>query len=84
MPQVILYVDKEFAERLDKAARRAGKSRSAWAREKLARDLEEPGRGGFPQWWWDNLGKWQDTRTSDEIIADIDAGLVLGPPLDLD
>jgi hypothetical protein len=65
-----------MAERVDAAAKRAGKSRSAWVRDAVARQLQEPEETGLPAWWWKNLGTWEDDRSVEEIVADIDAGLM--------
>jgi hypothetical protein len=75
MAQVVLYLDNAMAEQIDFAAKREGKSRSAWVRQAVARQLREPARSKFPDWWWKNLGTWEDDRCSEEILADIDAGL---------
>ncbi len=84
MAQVVLYLDSAMAEELDCAARREGKSRSAWVRQAVARQLKEPVASKFPDWWWNNLGTWEDDRSVEEIVADIDAGLTEASEPELD
>ena len=67
MAQLAIYLDEDTASRLDAAARKAGKSRSAWVRELVSERLEDR----LPDWWFDLLGTLEDDRTSDEIIRDI-------------
>ena len=56
MPQVTLYLDGDTAERLRKAAKQAGLSRSRWVamlvREKTATE--------WPPAVWDLAGAWAD------------------------
>lgn len=68
MAQLAIYLDEDTANRLDAAARKAGKSRSAWVRELVAERLESR----LPEWWFDLLGTLEDGRTSVEIIQGID------------
>lgn len=74
MTQVTLYLDPEVAARLDAASKQAGKSRSAWVGELVIKQLNEP-PATLPDWWWKNLGTWEDDRSSQEILEDIDADL---------
>ena len=67
MARLAIYLDDEIAKRLDAAAQKAGKSRSAWVRELVSERLESR----LPVWWFDLLGSLEDDRTSDEIIRDI-------------
>ena len=69
MAQLTLYLDDVTSRALDKAAKRAGKSRSAWAREALQATLPSP---TWPEEWLASIGSWSDGRTSEEILADID------------
>jgi hypothetical protein len=62
MAQLNLYLDPAAADRLDAAAKRAGKSRSAWAREVIDEKLSESERGWPPEFLatygsWEGEGK---------------------------
>jgi len=67
MARLAIYLDGNTARRLEAAARKAGKSRSAWVRELVSEQLEDR----LPEWWFGLLGTLEDDRTSDEIIRDI-------------
>ena len=69
MTQLTLDLDEEISRQIDEAAARAGRSRTEWAQDVLAWNVS---RQRLPQWWFDNLGTWEDDRTVEEIIADID------------
>ena len=60
MAQVTLYLDEETAERLKKAAERAGLSRSRW----LARLVQEKTATKWPQAVRDLAGTWADLETT--------------------
>jgi predicted transcriptional regulator len=71
MPQVAVYFDDETARLLEAGANREGKSRSAFVRDAVREKLKsEP----FPEWWFENLGTWEDDRSPEEILADIRSG----------
>ena len=75
MPQIAIYLDKETAEILDTAAEREGKSKSAFVRDAIkVRAQMETASGYLPQWWFDNLGGWEDDRSPEEIMRDIRSG----------
>ncbi len=67
--QLTLDLDEETARQIDEAAARAGRSRTEWAQDILAWNASG---NRLPQWWFDNLGTWEDHRTVEEIIADMD------------
>jgi predicted DNA-binding protein len=71
MPQIAIYLDNEIAKRLTAGAAKAGKSRSAFAREAIEEKLEP---GPLPDWWFDLLGTWEDDRSAEEILRDIKSG----------
>jgi predicted transcriptional regulator len=70
MTRIAIELDDDLVSRLDKAAAKAGKSRTDWAREVL----EERLSGRLPEWWFRVLGTWDDARTPDQILADIRSG----------
>lgn len=70
MAQLAIYLDDQTAKRLEAAARKAGKSRSAWVRELVSERLESR----FPEEWYATFGSWQDDRTPEEILQEIRSG----------
>lgn len=71
MAQVTIYIDDETAREIDEAATSRGLSRSAWFAEAAKHELR--GTRRLPKEWFDSLGGWVDDRTTEEILADIDA-----------
>ncbi len=67
MSQLALYLDEETARLLDEAAKKDGLSRSAWAREAIQAAL----KNRLPESFFNVLGKWEDSRSSEEILEDI-------------
>ena len=76
MAQLTLYLDDATSKALDKAAKRDGMSRSAWAREALQAKLP-PSK--WPAEWLAALGTWSDDRTVEQFLADIEDTLPLEP-----
>ena len=58
MSQLALYLDPDIAARVDDAARRAGKSRSAWAREAIEQKLSED-EPSWPPEFLATYGSWE-------------------------
>lgn len=73
MGQISLYLSKDLQKKVDKLAKQEKKSRSAWI-QKAIEEKAENKSDQFPDWWWALLGTWEDDRTSEEIIRDIDQG----------
>jgi hypothetical protein len=71
MPQLAIYLDDQLAERLDKAARASGKSKSKWVAEAIQRSLQDQ----WPEGFFDLAGSWKDDVGPDEILARIRAGI---------
>ncbi|MEX0782386.1 MAG: ribbon-helix-helix protein, CopG family [Dehalococcoidia bacterium] len=67
MPQLALYLDPDIAARLDAAARRAGKSRSAFAREVLKEKLYEMDCGWTPE-MLATIGSWTGEESLEELV----------------
>lgn len=57
MSQLVLYLDPGTAARVDEAASRAGKSRSAWVRQVLEEKLSEP--QGWSAEFLATYGSWE-------------------------
>ena len=70
MAQLAIYLDDDTAKRLEAAARKAGKSRSAWVRELVAEQLESR----FPDEWFETYGSWEGGGTPEEILKEIRSG----------
>ena len=71
MAQLALYIDDQLAERLNKAVKAAGKSKSKWVAEAIKRSLQDHWPDGF----FDLAGRWQDDKSHDEIIKEIRKGM---------
>jgi hypothetical protein len=67
MGQVAIYVNDKTIEKLDRAAKKDGMSRSAWVRMAV----EEKLRNRLPESFFETLGTWEDPRDADAILADI-------------
>lgn len=67
MPQLALYLDPDIASRLDAAARKAGKSRSAFAREILEEKLYQVDRGWTPE-MLATIGSWDGEESLEELV----------------
>jgi len=70
MAQLALYLDDETAERVDRAAREKGMSRSAWVRAVIRARLDDR----LPDSFFATFGSWADERGPDDILADLRAG----------
>ena len=71
MAQMDIYIDEQLADRLDKAVRASGKSKSKWVREIIEREL----RDHWPEDFFDLAGSWQDDEGPDEIMKRIRSGM---------
>ena len=69
MARLAIYLDDDTAKRLEAAAHKAGKSRSAWVRELVAERLESR----FPDEWFETFGSWEGDGTPEEIFRKIRA-----------
>jgi ribbon-helix-helix CopG family protein len=70
MPQLAIYLDEQTARLLDRAARREGISRSAWVRSVVRSRVTDR----LPDAFFAVLGRWEDGRSSEEILRDIRGG----------
>lgn len=67
MSQLAVYIDNQLAERLDKAVKASGKSKSKWVADAIKRSLQDQWPNGF----FDLAGSWVDDVEPDEIIGRI-------------
>jgi predicted transcriptional regulator len=70
MGQIAIYLENELQKKMDQRAKREGKSRSAWVKEAI----EEKIQSGLPDSWFQVWGSWEDDRSSEAILEDIDSG----------
>jgi predicted DNA-binding protein len=71
MAQLALYIDNQLAERLDKAVKASGKSKSKWVAEAIRHALQDQWPDGF----FDLAGSWEDDVGADEIMKRIRKGM---------
>lgn len=70
MSQIAIYLDKETEKKLDRLAKKEGKSRSSWVKEAILEKMQT----SLPETWFALWGSWEDNRSSEEILKDIDEG----------
>ena len=71
MAQMAIYIDNQLAERLEKAVKASGKSKSKWVAEAIKRSLQDK----WPEGFFELAGKWEDDVGPDEIIDRIRKGI---------
>ena len=71
MAQMAIYIDDQLAERLEKAAKRSGKSKSKWVAEAIRRSLQDK----WPEDFFELAGKWEDDVGPEEIMGRIRKGI---------
>ena len=71
MPQLALYIDDQLAERLDKAVKASGKSKSKWVSEAIESVLKDQ----WPEGFFELAGSWEDDVGPDEILERIRRGM---------
>ncbi len=71
MAQLAIYVDDQLAERLNKAAKASGKSKSKWVADAIKRSLQDQ----WPEGFFELAGSWEDDVGPDEIISKIRSGI---------
>ena len=54
MAQMAIYIDNQLAERLEKAVKASGKSKSKWIAEAIRRSLHDE----WPEGFFELAGKW--------------------------
>ena len=70
MPQLAIYIDDELSEKLNKAIKASGKSRSKWVADLIASTL----RDEWPEDFFELAGSWEGEETPEEIMANIRRG----------
>ncbi len=71
MSQLAIYIDDQLAERLDKAAKASGKSKSRWVADAIKRSLQDQ----WPKGFFDLAGSWEDDVGPDKIMSRIRRGM---------
>ncbi len=71
MSQLAIYIDDKLAEKLDKAVKASGKSKSKWVAGAIKRSLQDQWPDGF----FDLAGSWDDDVGPDEIMSRIRTGV---------
>ena len=71
MSQLALYIDDQLAERLDKAVKASGKSKSRWVADAIRRALQDQ----WPEGFFELAGKWKDDVGPEEIMKRIRSGM---------
>lgn len=67
MTQLAVYIENTLSERLDKAVKASGKSKSKWISDAIKTALKDQWSEDF----FDLAGSWQDDRGPDGIIKEI-------------
>jgi predicted DNA-binding protein len=71
MAQMAIYIDNQLAERLEKAVKASGKSKSKWVAEAIRRSLQDE----WPEGFFELAGKWEDDVGPEEILDRIRKGI---------
>ena len=71
MAQLAIYIDEQLADRLEKAAKASGKSKSKWVTEAIEKELKDH----WPEGFFDLAGSWEDDEGPDEIMKRIRSGM---------
>ena len=71
MAQLAIYIDEQLADRLNKAVKASGKSKSKWVTEAIESEL----RDHWPEDFFDLAGSWEDDEGPDEIMKRIRSGM---------
>ena len=71
MSQLAIYIDDQLAERLDKAAKASGKSKSKWVSDAIKMALQDQ----WPEGFFDLAGSWEDDVGPEEIMRRIRKGM---------
>ena len=71
MAQIAIYIEDQLAERLAKAAKESGKSKSKWVADAIKHSLQDQ----WPERFFDLAGSWNDDCGPDEIMKRIREGI---------
>ena len=70
MAQMAIYIEDKLAERLDKAVKASGKSKSKWVADAIEYVLQDQ----WPEGFFDLAGQWEDDVEPAEIMKRIRKG----------
>jgi len=71
MSQLAIYIDDQLAQKLEKAVKASGKSKSKWVAGAIKRSLQDQWPDGF----FDLAGSWEDDLRPDEVMSRIRTGM---------
>jgi predicted DNA-binding protein len=71
MAQIAINIDDQLAERLDKAVKSSGKSKSKWVAEAINNSLQDE----WPEGFFDLAGSWEDDASAEQIMIRIRNGM---------
>lgn len=70
MTQLAIYIEDRLSEKLEKAVKASGKSKSKWIADIIEKELNDQ----WPENFFKLAGSWEDNREPDEIIKEIREG----------
>jgi hypothetical protein len=71
MAQLAIYIDDRLANRLNKAVKASGMSKSKWVAEAIRRSLQDR----WPEDFFELAGSWMDDAEPEAVMKRIRAGL---------
>lgn len=71
MPQLAIYIHDKLSNKLNKAIKVSGKSRSKWVADLIEAKLQDE----WPEDFFELAGSWEGEETPEEIMATIRKGL---------
>jgi len=71
MSQLAIYINDQLAQKLDKAVKASGKSKSKWVAGAIERSLQDQWPDGF----FDLAGSWENDLRPDEVMSRIRTGM---------
>ena len=70
MTQLAIYIEDRLSEKLEKAVKTSGKSKSKWIADVIKKELDDQ----WPEDFFNLAGSWKDAKDPDEIIKEIREG----------
>ena len=70
MTQLAIYIEEKLSEKLEKAVKASGKSKSKWIADVIKKELDDQ----WPEDFFDLAGSWKDGRNPYEILKEIREG----------
>jgi predicted DNA-binding protein len=70
MTQLAIYIEDQLSEKLEKAVKSSGKSKSKWIADVIKKELNDQ----WPADFFNLAGSWKDDRGPDEIMKEIRKG----------